>query len=65
VVERFVRLHLPRCRCPKPAATTARNCRTALHRLLEFCYASRKSLKWEARWFTHNQEGVARSPLRA
>ena len=36
VVERFVRLHLPRCRCPKPAATTARNCRTALHRLLEF-----------------------------
>jgi hypothetical protein len=29
------------------------------------CSASRKSLKWEARWFTHNQEGVARSPLRA
>ena len=36
VMERFVCVHLPRCRCPKPAATTARNCRTALHRLLEF-----------------------------
>ena len=34
VVERFVRLHLPRCHCPKPAATTARNCRSALHQLL-------------------------------
>ena len=36
VMDRFVRRHLPWCRCPKPAATTARGCRTALHRLLEF-----------------------------
>ena len=36
VMERFVRRHLSRCRCPKPAATTPRNCRTGLHRLLEF-----------------------------
>lgn len=34
-MDRFLRRHLPRCRCPKPAATTARGCRTALHRLLE------------------------------
>jgi len=36
LINRFVRLHLPRCRCPKPANSTARNCLTALHRLLEF-----------------------------
>ena len=36
VMDRFVRRHLPWCRCPKPAATTARGCRIALHRLLEF-----------------------------
>jgi len=36
LVHRFVRLHLPQCRCPKPANATARNCLTALHRLLEF-----------------------------
>ena len=36
VMERFVRRHLLRCRCPKPAPTIGRNCRTALHRLWEF-----------------------------
>ena len=36
VVERFLRGHLPRCRCPKPAPTHARNCRAALGRLLVF-----------------------------
>ena len=36
LVHRFVRLHLPRCRCPKPANSSARSCRTALHRLREF-----------------------------
>src|SRR5688572_4142586 len=36
LINRFLRLHLPRCRCPKPANSTARNCLTALHRLLEF-----------------------------
>lgn len=36
LINRFVRLHLPRCCCPKPANSTARNCLTALHRLLEF-----------------------------
>ena len=36
LVHRFVRLHLPRCRCPKPANSSARSCRTALHRLWEF-----------------------------
>jgi integrase/recombinase XerD len=35
-ISRFVRLHLPRCRCPKPANATARTCLTALHRFLEF-----------------------------
>jgi len=35
-INRFVRLHLPRCRCPKPANSTARTCLTALHRLLQF-----------------------------
>ena len=35
VIDRFVSLHLPRCRCPKPAPTTAQRCRTALHRLLK------------------------------
>ena len=37
-MERFVSRHLPRCRCPKQAPTTARNCRTALHRLWEFLH---------------------------
>ena len=36
VMEHFERRHLPRCGCPPPAATTARGCRTALHRLWEF-----------------------------
>lgn len=36
LIGRFVRLHLPRCRCPKPANSTARSCLTALHRLLEY-----------------------------
>lgn len=36
VVERFVRGHLPRCACPRPAPTHARNCRAALGRLLVF-----------------------------
>lgn len=36
VMEQFVRRHLPRCHCPRPAATTARTCRTALHQLLRF-----------------------------
>jgi integrase/recombinase XerD len=36
LIGRFVRLHLPRCRCPKPANCTARTCRTALHRLLVY-----------------------------
>ena len=35
VIDQFVHRHLPRCRCPKPAPTTAQRCRTALHRLLE------------------------------
>lgn len=36
LIGRFVRLHLPRCRCPKPANSTARTCLTALHQLLEY-----------------------------
>ena len=36
LIGRFVRVHLPRCRCPKPANCTARTCRTALHRLLDY-----------------------------
>ena len=36
VVRRFIRGHLPRCRCPKPAPTHVRNCRAALGRLLMF-----------------------------
>jgi len=48
IVDRFVRLHLPRCRCPKPAATTARGCRTALHRLLE--------LLQRRGWVAHRRE---------
>jgi site-specific recombinase XerD len=36
LTNRFVRLHLPRCCCPKPANSTARNCLPALHRLWEF-----------------------------
>ena len=35
-MERFLSRHLPQCRCPKPAPTTTRNCRTAIHRLLGF-----------------------------
>jgi hypothetical protein len=35
VMDRFVRLHSAGCRCPKPAATPARGCCKALHRLLE------------------------------
>src|SRR5216683_1841756 len=35
VMDRFVRLHSAGCRCPKPAATPARGCSKALHRLLE------------------------------
>jgi len=36
MVERFVRGHLPRCSCPRPAPKHARNCRAALGRLLAF-----------------------------
>ena len=36
LMERFVRRHLPRCRCPKPAPTVGRNCRSALYRLWKF-----------------------------
>jgi len=36
VMERFLRGHLPRCHCPRPAPTHARNCRAALGRLLVF-----------------------------
>lgn len=36
VVERFVRGHLPRCSCPRPAPKDARICRAALGRLLAF-----------------------------
>lgn len=36
VVERFLRRHLPHCRCSKPAPINARNCRAALGRLLIF-----------------------------
>jgi site-specific recombinase XerD len=39
VVERFLREHLPHCRCSKPAPTHARNCRAALGRLLIFLRA--------------------------
>jgi len=35
VMDCFVRLHSAGCRCPKPAATPARGCCKALHRLLE------------------------------
>jgi len=35
-VRRFIGMHLPHCRCPKPAPTHARNCRAALARLLIF-----------------------------
>jgi integrase/recombinase XerD len=36
VIERFVRRHLPRCSCARPAPTHAGNCRAALGRLLAF-----------------------------
>jgi site-specific recombinase XerD len=36
VVERFLRRHLPQCRCPKPAPTQRRNCRAGLGRLVVF-----------------------------
>lgn len=36
LVERFVRGHLPRCRCPKPHPIHPRNCRSALGLLLAF-----------------------------
>ena len=35
-MERFLSRHLPRCRCPRPAPTTVRNGRTALHRFGDF-----------------------------
>jgi integrase/recombinase XerD len=35
VVDRFVRLHLPRCCCPEPAPATPQRCRAALNRLCE------------------------------
>ncbi len=35
-LERFLSKHLPHCRCAKPAATHAKNCRAALNRLLGF-----------------------------
>lgn len=34
VVERFLRDHLPRCRCPTPCGTTVHQCRAALRHLL-------------------------------
>jgi len=36
LVERFVRSHLPHCRCPKPHPIHPRNCRAALGLLLAF-----------------------------
>ena len=36
LIQRFIRAHLPRCRCPQPANSSARSCHTALHRLWEF-----------------------------
>lgn len=36
LIDRFVDRHLPRCCCPRPASTTARNNRTALHRFWDF-----------------------------
>jgi site-specific recombinase XerD len=36
LTNRFVRQHLSRCSCPKPASSTPRNCLSALHRLWEF-----------------------------
>src|SRR5258707_975142 len=35
-VERFVRSHLPTCKCPRPAPRNIKQCRTALARLLSF-----------------------------
>jgi len=35
-VAEFLALHLPRCACPAPAATTIRTCRAALARLMAF-----------------------------
>jgi len=35
-VEQFVRRHLPRCRCPRPAPKHIKQCRTSLTRLLSF-----------------------------
>lgn len=34
LIDDFVRLHLPRCRCPEPAPATVQRCRGALNRLL-------------------------------
>lgn len=35
-VSEFLLLHLPKCACPAPAATTIRTCRAALARLMTF-----------------------------
>jgi integrase/recombinase XerD len=35
-VRRFIRYHLPRCHCPKPASKNRVTCRTALGRFLEY-----------------------------
>lgn len=35
-VHRFLRYHLPRCRCPRPAAKHRRHCQAAMRRLVEF-----------------------------
>ena len=35
-VQRFLRYHLPRCRCPEPATKHRQHCQAAMRRLVEF-----------------------------
>src|SRR5580704_11338863 len=35
-VERFLRYHLLRCRCPEPAAKSRSHCQAAMRRLVDF-----------------------------
>lgn len=41
-VREFMRVHLPRCRCPRPAPKTREDCRAALGRFVEFLRSAKQ-----------------------
>ncbi len=48
-VQRFLKYHLPRCHCPRPAPKNAGCCRPALRWLVEFLRSQRRIKEFKAR----------------